>query len=318
MRLGRLCTPYHPHYFYPTSFRGEPVPEGHSIHRIARQMSDVFTGERVQVSSPQGRYAEGAALLDGHTITGAYAHGKHLFVTFENDLTLNVHLGIYGNWTFGGDETFTGASSIGAPRKIGEKEYAAGEEQPYAGPPEPKATVRCRIVSEHGWADLVGPTICRTLTPEEVRTVRSKLGPDPLNSDADPEQFYRAARKSSRPIGVILMDQAAISGVGNIFRAESLYRQKIDPLRPGKSLNDEELQRLWEDNKHLLVIGVRVGRIITTEPEDRPGIPETEAWPNHANYVYKHQGEACPRCGTTIRMEEIAGRKLYWCPGCQV
>ena len=294
------------------------MPEGHSIHRIARQISDVFTGECVQVSSPQGRYAEGAALLDGHTITGAYAHGKHLFVTFENDLTLNVHLGIYGNWSFGGDETFTGASSIGAPRKIGEKEYAAGEGEPYAGPPEPKSTVRCRIVSEHGWADLVGPTICRTLTPEEVRTVRSKLGPDPLNPDADPEQFYRAARKSSRPIGVILMDQAAISGVGNIFRAESLYRQEIDPLRPGKSLSDEELQRLWEDNKHLLVIGVRVGRIITTEPEDRPGVPETEAWPDHANYVYMHHGEPCRRCGTTIRMEEIAGRKLYWCPGCQM
>ena len=78
------------------------------------------------------------------------------------------------------------------------------------------------------------------------------------------------------------MDQAAISGVGNIFRAESLYRQEIDPLRPGKSLSDEELKRLWEDNKHLLVIGVRVGRIITTEPEDRPGVPETEAWPDHA------------------------------------
>lgn len=182
------------------------MPEGHSIHRIARQISDVFTGEHVQVSSPQGRYAEGATLLDGHTITGAYAHGKHLFVTFDNDLTLNVHLGIYGNWSFGGDETFTGASSIGAPRKIGEKEYAAGEGEPYAGPPEPKSTVRCRIVSEHGWADLVGPTICRTLTPDEVRTVRSKLGPDPLNPDADPEHFYRAARKSSRPIGVILMD----------------------------------------------------------------------------------------------------------------
>ena len=103
------------------------MPEGHSIHRIARQMSDVFTGERVHVSSPQGRFTDGAALLDGHIITGAYAHGKHLFVTFDNELTLNVHLGIYGNWTFGGDETFTGASSIGAPRKIGEKEYAAGE-----------------------------------------------------------------------------------------------------------------------------------------------------------------------------------------------
>lgn len=167
------------------------MPEGHSIHRIARQISDVFTGERVQVSSPQGRYAEGAALLDGHTITGAYAHGKHLFVTFENDLTLNVHLGIYGNWSFGGDETFTGASSIGAPRKIGEKEYAAGEGEPYAGPPEPKGTVRCRIVSEHGWADLVGPTICRTLTPEECAPsapssapTRSTRMPTPNSSTA--------------------------------------------------------------------------------------------------------------------------------------
>ena len=92
----------------------------------------------------------------------------------------------------------------------------------------------------------------------------------------------RAAAKSSRPIGVILMDQAAISGVGNIFRAESLYRQKIDPLRPGKTLSDDELRRLWDDNKHLLTIGVRVGRIITTEQQDRPGIPETEAWPDHA------------------------------------
>ena len=116
---------------------------------------------------------------------------------------------------------------------------------------------------------------------------------------------------------MILMDQAAISGVGNIFRAESLYRQEIDPLRPGKTLTDDELSRLWEDNKHLLTIGVRVGRIITTEQKDRPGIHETEAWPEHANYVYQHHGELCPRCGTTIRMEEIAGRKLYWCPGCQ-
>ncbi len=167
--------------------------------------------------------------------------------------------------------------ALARPARSAKKNTRRGGE-PYAGPPEPKGTVRCRIVSEHGWADLVKFTICRTLTPEEVRTVRSSSVPDPLNPDADPEQFYRAARKSSRPIGVILMDQAAISGVGNIFRAESLYRQEIDPLRPGKSLSDEELERLWEDNKHLLVIGVRVGRIITTEPEDRPGVPETEAY----------------------------------------
>ena len=293
------------------------MPEGHSIHRLARQFNDVFAGQRVRVSSPQGRFEAGAALVDGAILTGAFAHGKHLFISFDNDLWVNVHLGIYGSWSFGGDESFVGASSIGAPRKIGEKEYGAEEAEEYTGPPAPKDTVRCRIVSEHGWADLVGPTICRTLTEDEVAAVRAKLGPDPLNDDADPQDFYRALAKSSRPVGVILMDHAAISGVGNIFRAESLYRQQVDPFLPGKQVSEDQARRLWEDNAHLLRIGVRVGRIITTEAEDRPGVSEYEAWPDHANYVYMRQGQACTRCGEIIRMEEVAGRKLYWCPGCQ-
>ena len=292
------------------------MPEGHSIHRLARQLTDVFAGEKLAVTSPQGRFADGAALLDGAVFDSAFAHGKHLFARFSNDLYLNVHLGIYGAFTFGGDAHFTGASSIGAPRKIGEQEDHRTELS--AEPPAPRPTTRVRLVSEHGWADLVGPTICRTLTPDEVAGVRAKLGPDPLNQDADPSAFYAAAAKTSRPIGVVLMDQKAISGVGNIFRAESLYRTRIDPFTPAKECSRQQLEALWNDNKHLLVIGVRVGRIITTEPADRPGIPETEAWPDHANYVYQRQGQDCPRCGTTIAMQEVAGRKLYWCPGCQV
>lgn len=294
------------------------MPEGHSIHRLARQLSDVFSGQILAVSSPQGRFADGAALLDGSSISSAFAHGKHLFVRFENEAILNIHLGIYGAFTFGGDEFFSGASSIGAPRKIGEKEDHSGLVQgKYSGPPAPKDTVRVRLVSEHGWADLVGPTICRVLTPPEMAEVRSKLGPDPLNPDAQPADFYSAARRTSRPIGVVLMDQKAISGVGNIFRAESLYRCQIDPFTPAKELSQEQLQALWEDNRKLLEIGVRVGRIITTDPEDRPGISEEEAWPEHANYVYQRQGSPCFRCGAILALAEVAARKLYWCPGCQ-
>lgn len=293
------------------------MPEGHSIHRLARQFGDVFTGQRVSVTSPQGRYADGAALLDGQQIERAFAHGKHLFVGFDNELYLNVHLGIYGAFTFGGDEQFTGASSIGAPRKIGEQEvHETGELS--AEPPPARPTTRARLVSEHGWADLVGPTVCRTLTESEVRGVRAKLGPDPLNEDADPHLFFAAAAKTARPIGVVLMDQKCISGVGNIFRAESLYRCGIDPFRPAKDCTDAELEALWADNKHLLEIGVRVGRIITTEQQDRPGVPEDEAWPEHANYVYHRQGSTCGRCGAGIQVQEVAARKLYWCPGCQL
>lgn len=291
------------------------MPEGHSIHRLARQLTDVFAHQQLAVSSPQGRFVDGAALLDGYCLIRSYAHGKHLFAEFSNGLYLNVHLGIYGAFTFGGDEQFTGASSIGAPRKIGEQEDHRRELS--AKPPEARSTTRVRLVSEHGWADLVGPTICRVLRPDEVSRVRSKLGPDPLSPDADPEAFYARAAKTIRPIGAVLMDQRVISGVGNIFRAESLYRCGIDPFRPAKECSRSELESLWNDNRYLLEIGVRVGRIITTDSCDRPGIPEEEAWPEYAHYVYHHQGQECLRCGGTILVQEMVGRKLYWCPGCQ-
>lgn len=291
------------------------MPEGHSIHRLARQLTDVFAGERLEVTSPQGRFSDGASLLNGQVFCQAFAHGKHLFARFGNDLYLNVHLGIYGAFTFGGDEYFTGASSIGAPRRIGEQEDYTGALS--SKPSAPRPTTRVRLVSAHGWADLVGPTVCRTLTEEEVGQARAKLGPDPLNKDADPTAFFEAAGKTSRPIGVVLMDQKVISGVGNIFRAESLYRIGLDPFKPGKDCTLAELENLWQDNKQLLEIGVRVGRIITTDPADRPGVPESQAWPDHANYVYHRQGRSCGRCGATIAVQEVAGRKLYWCPGCQ-
>ena len=128
------------------------MPEGHSVHRLARQFADVFAGERLAVSSPQGRFVQGAALLDGHVLTGSVAHGKHLFLGFDHGLVLHVHLGLYGAWDFGGDADFRGASSIGAPRKIGEREvYSDGGADPgYAGPPAPVGAVRVRLASAHG------------------------------------------------------------------------------------------------------------------------------------------------------------------------
>lgn len=294
------------------------MPESHSIHRLAKQFNDVFVGQELAVSSPQGRFTDGAHLLDGRRLVSAFAHGKHLFLGFDHELYLNVHLGIYGAWSFGGDKEFTGASSIGAPRKVGEREYSdSGDAGEYTGAPEPKPTVRVRLVSEHGWADLIGPTVCKVLTEPEMHAARAKLGPDPLNEDAEEGRFFRALERTARPIGAVLMDQKVISGIGNIFRAESLYRQRIDPYRPANTLTEKEKQELWQDNKVLLRRGVKLGRIVTTEPEDRPGIAAKDAWPTHANYVYHRQGESCGRCGTAIQVQELVGRKLYWCPGCQ-
>ena len=296
------------------------MPEGHSIHRLAIQFNDLFAGQSLATSSPQGRFAEGAGLLDGMVLEEAFAHGKHLFARFERGLHLNVHLGIYGAWTFGGDETFAAASSIGAPRTIGERERGSAHTTvDLAGGllPDPRPSVRLRVVGEHGWADLTGPTVCRVLNDSEVAGVRAALGPDPLNHDADPRRFYDAASRTRRPIGVVLMDQKVISGVGNIFRAESLFRQGIDPHRPAASLTAEQLQGLWVDNRRLLEIGVRLGKIVTTDDRDRPGVALQQAWPDHAHYVYHRQGFDCLRCGEKVQMGEMAQRKVYWCPGCQ-
>ena len=279
------------------------MPEGHSVHRLARQFNDVFGGAALAVSSPQGKFTAGAARLDGHVLERAEAHGKQMFLYFAHDLVMRVHLGLYGAWDFGGDSTFTGASSIGAPRRIGEQEVGADSEVPgsdgadagggrgwahtpegpaanlragggrgeYAGPPEPKGAVRVRLISEHGWADLRGPTACEVLTPAESAAVRKKLGPDPLhNFPGDAEEFARRIRKSSTNIALQLMKQDVLAGVGNVYRAEVLFRLSLDPMLAGTALQQEEASALWADIVRIMADGVRDGRIITTELADRP------------------------------------------------
>ncbi|GAB3284848.1 formamidopyrimidine-DNA glycosylase [Sinomonas notoginsengisoli] len=306
------------------------MPEGHSIHRLARQFSDVFAGERLAVSSPQGRFADGAALLDGRILAAASAHGKQLFLDFEGGLVLRVHLGLYGAWDFGGDETFRGASSIGAPRRVGERElaYDAAEHLSRGGvpasPPPPIGAVRARLVSAHGWADLRGASTCTVETEAEARSVRSRLGPDPLarhgyaeQAEADGEEFARRIARRRTPVARLVMEQEVVAGIGNVYRAELLFRARIDPATPGCALGSGRARRLWADAVAAMSQGDRDGRIVTTEPALWPGGPYQLPGPEGAHYVYRRQGMDCRICGTAVRVADEAGRKLYWCPECQ-
>lgn len=294
------------------------MPEGHSIHRLARQFQDVFVGRRLGASSPQGRFAEGAARLDGHVLVEAMAHGKQLLLRFDHDLFLHVHLGLYGAWSFGGDRTFTGASSIGAPRRIGERETPSAElEDSYSGPPEPVGAVRVRLVSDHGWADLRGATTCAVITSDEAAAVLGRLGPDPLrNKPGDRDEFVRRLRKRKTAVALLMMDQTVLAGVGNIYRAEVLFRQAVDPWKPGSAIDAETAGRLWDDAVATMSDGVRDGRIVTTPPQLWGS--GTEAPDADAHFVYKRHGLPCRACGTIVGMAELGARKLYWCPGCQV
>lgn len=297
------------------------MPEGHSVHRLARQFNDVFAGSRLSVSSPQGRFAQGAGRVDGAVLAGAGAHGKQLFLRFDNDLLLRVHLGLYGAWEFGGDVSFRGASSIGAPRRVGERE-TYGEDDGggagYAGPPPPVGQVRARLVAPHGWADLRGPSACEVLTADEAAAVRSRLGPDPLAPgapDAGRAEFVRRVGRTSTVVATLLMDQGVLAGVGNIYRAECLFRCGLHPLTPGSSLGRGRAEALWDDIAAAMADGVREGRIVTTNAPDRasPAAPDTV----DAHYVYRRQGLPCRRCGTPVSLADLGGRKLYWCPACQ-
>ncbi|WP_035870926.1 Fpg/Nei family DNA glycosylase [Kitasatospora cheerisanensis] len=266
------------------------MPEGHVVHRLARVNGEVFGGRAVRVSSPQGRFAEGAALLDGRVLDVAEAHGKHLFLGF-GESWLHVHLGLYGKYDFG----------------VGEA-------------PEPVGQVRLRMVNDEGYADLRGPTACELLTPAEKAAVHRRLGPDPLRAGESGEAAWSRISRSGTTVAALLMDQKILAGVGNVYRAEVLFRLGISPHRAGRDVSRAEWDAIWADLVALMHDGVTAGRIDTVRPEHTPeamGRPPRVDDHGGEVYVYRRQDQPCLVCETPVRTEELAARNLFWCPRCQ-
>lgn len=325
------------------------MPEGHSVHRVARQFRTNFVGTRPEVSSPQGRFSAGANLLSGREMTAASAVGKQMFLEFEEQSVLRVHLGIYGAWDFAGDivadpsltrlvpvegeKAFLSElgvldsaaedslSSIGAPRKsrIRIAETTLDLKDPGEFPPPPVGQVRARILNDKVCADLRGPTACEVITIEESEQIIEKLGPDParLNSDSERERFISRAMSKRSPIGLVLMDQSVIAGIGNVYRAELLFRSSLHPYTPANEFSREVFERLWDDWSHLLSIGIEVGQMITIDHLQGEDYDRALRNRNDRHWVYKRDGALCRRCGTHISLEVIGNRKLYWCTSCQ-
>lgn len=349
------------------------MPEGHSIHRIARQFRANFVGKRVSASSPQGRFAAGAAELDGREMVAASAVGKQLFLEFgpkpgesgSGDTPapriLRVHLGLYGAWDFSGDisvdatiqasdgrigqtnqrGTFledvaaelptdpdalpdalpeTSVGSIGAPRRarlrMAEAEKSSTLED---WPPPPVGAVRVRLLTEDTMADLRGPTACEVLDPEQVQQALAKLGPDPMvdSGKAAEDAFVKKAIKKPTPIGMILMDQSVVSGIGNVYRAELLFRARLDPWTPGRDVPERQLRALWRDWVKLLTIGVETGQMLTKDDLTPEEYRRAMARRADRHYVYKREGEKSLRGRGEVVMEDMGGRNLYWAPGWQ-
>jgi endonuclease-8 len=330
------------------------MPEGHSVHRIARQFAHNFVGHRVVASSPQGRFVEGAAVLDGREMLGAVAVGKQMFLEFDGGVFLRVHLGLYGAWDFAGridtDPTIMSAngrmgqtnqrgtfaqdtvadgafedsvSSIGAPRRsrvrMSEQTSALPEDSVESFPAPPVGAVRVRLLTDVSVADLRGPTACELLDASGVQTVIERLGPDPLvdEIDAGERRFVERARTKGTAIGLLLMDQSVVSGIGNVYRAELLFRARQNPHTPGKLVAPETLSELWRDWVVLLRIGVETGQMMTMDGLEGEAYAQAMASRADRHWVYKREGLPCRVCGTSIVLEEMGARKLYWCPVCQ-
>ena len=259
------------------------MPEGHTIHRAARDQTRWIAGETLAISSPQGRFAEQAGQIDGCRLDTVEAYGKHLLYRFENAPTLHVHLGLFGRFTH---------------HKVPAR--------------EPRGAVRVRFSGSRFILDLNGPNTCELLEPPQIAHLLGRIGPDPLRADADPERAYRRIAKSKAPIGLLIMDQAVMAGVGNIYRTEILWRQRLHPETPGAALSRQAFDALWADAKDLLALGVKTNMIVTVDLER--GRAAKTKYRERTN-IFAH--ECCPSCAGAIRRFEMAARRAFVCETCQ-
>src|SRR5215210_5381873 len=243
------------------------MPEGDSLHRAARRLQ-VLVGETVEVESPNPRAAATgvAEQLDGRRLERVEAVGKNLVLSFEGGLVLRSHLRMSGRWTVRERGSMTRG---GRPWLV---LRGSGREAVLWG----------------------GPVL-----ELNTRAVR-RLGPDILGRPPDFDRMVSNIRRDrGREIGDALLDQRLVAGIGNLWKAEALWRASVSPWRRVAEVSDEELYAVLREAARLMRRSVATGR--------------------EARSIYRKAGRPCPRCRTAIvsRGQGDANRTAYWCPSCQ-
>jgi endonuclease VIII len=259
------------------------VPEGDTIHHAARRIGEVLAG-RVpeQIATPHARHTfdRWSERLAGRAVRSVDAHGKHLFLRFDGELTLHSHLRMTGSW---------GVHRDGERWK--------------------RAPHRAWLVIRVGGWDVVefdGPLL------ELLRESRTRfdqrlaaLGPDVIGVSFDREEFLRRLHEqsSSRTVGDALLDQRVLAGIGNVWKSESCWAARVNPWRELGRLSDEEAIA-----------------IVEFAHERMTRSAELDGFSTRPRAVYRRAGLPCGRCGTRIRShgQGDENRTTYWCPGCQL
>ena len=272
------------------------MPEGDTLFRTAAVLREALAGR--EVTAARGR-PDGVKLgmTVGSRVNGVAARGKHLLIEFSNGLTLHTHLRMHGSW----------------------HRYR---------PAERWRRTPARAVAVIEVADAVA--VCFDAPTVELLDTRavalhpalSALGPDLLATAPDLEGAFHRLREPPRAaltLGEALLDQTAQAGLGNVYRSEVCFIDRLDPFAPVERFADARLRRALETSRRLIVAN-RMTPDRTTTPDALGGAPGSGG-PHRGpkRYVYGRTGRPCLRCGTPIR-SRVAGelpRRAYWCPSCQ-
>jgi len=325
--------------------------EGHSVHRVATMHRKRLVGKCFKAWSPNGRFTEGAEAINGKLFTKIEAVGKNLFAFFggsgdncngsvsgsgsggcgrnttgrssiitatdDNDehnnndsdsdvVVVHVHFGMAGAWA-----VYDTPNSNSNSNTDDNDEIIV---------PEPTKTNRLRLesVTQHrvggGGGGLIADLSAMTVNyggMELYTSKRSKLGEDPLRTDANPESLWNRVSKSKKSIGALIMDQSYFTGPGNIYRAEILFKAGLHPNRSGNTLSRTEFDTVWYHTVDLLRRGYQTGSILTVDSDEAKALGK----PRMRRYIYNTSN--CPRCSTPIQSWQIASRTCYACPKCQ-
>lgn len=257
------------------------MPEGDTIHGAARQLRAAFDGD--PLAAFEGPRVRGPQPAPGSPME-VTARGKHLLVGFDDGVTLHTHLGMDGWWRV---------------------ERSPGRAVPRGGPPG-KGLI-ARLSTRRASAVVGGTPTVELLSEADLRRhpVLRTLGPDLCDDEIalDEIESRLGLLDPDTPIGVVLLDQRPASGIGNVYRSEVLWAERVAPRARLRDVGADERRRLYTTAHRLL--RANIGR-------RRRTIPSGYA-------AYERTGGACPRCRTPIRAERLGeqARTVWWCPRCQ-
>lgn len=287
------------------------MPELPEVETIRAGLSRLLPGKRVKSEKhdwPKGfpnAKADVERFLLGAEVEGVRRRAKALIIDLNSGYSLIVHLKMTGQLVYRGEHERFGA---GHP-----SDSLTGEL------PDKSTRVILTFADgsrlffndqrKFGWMRLM-PTVA-----VEQLDFFQKVGPEPLSADFTLQDLAaRFTRRSKSCIKVVLLDQAVVAGIGNIYADEILWEAKIHPLVKTGTLTKANIEKLYESIPRVLNLAVENGGSSFEKYVNAEG--GTGGYIKIAN-VFRRQGKPCPRCGTAIVKTRVAGRGTHICPECQ-